>query len=110
MPQQTASKKQTAKSDAQDNMYVAALSYLGPLCFVPLFLKRDSAFAQSHAQQGLILFVAEVIGMFLYWFPLLGQLLFLSFIIASAYGIMITLKGEEWEIPIIGKYAGKLNL
>ena len=110
MPKQTATKKESNKSDVKDNTYVAALSYLGPLCFIPLFLKRDSAFAQSHAQQGLVLFIAEIAGMFVYWFPFLGQLLFLAFIIASAYGIMTTLKGEEWEIPVIGKYASKLNL
>lgn len=91
-------------------MYVAALSYLGVLCLVPLFLKKDSAFAQSHAKQGLVLFIAEVAGMFVYWFPFFGQLLVLAFIIASAYGIKQTLEGKEWEIPYIGKYAEKFNI
>ena len=106
MGQQTATKKST-NNDIDENKYVAALSYLGPLCFVPLFLKRDSAFAQSHATQGIMLFIAEVVGMLL---PFLYPLLFIVFIGTSAYGIMMTQKGEEWEIPLIGKYAGKLNL
>jgi fumarate reductase subunit D len=110
MPKQTATKKTSSNKDIEENMYVAALSYLAVLCLIPLFLKRDSSFAQSHASQGLVLFIAEIAGMFIYWFPLIGQLLFFSFIIASAYGIMVTLRGEEWEIPIIGKYANKLNL
>lgn len=110
MPTQKATKKQSKNSDAEDNMYVAVLSYLGILCFVPLFLKRDSAFAQSHAKQGLILFIAEIVGMFFYWFPLFGQLLLLLFILTSAYGIKQTLEGKEWEIPYIGKFAEKFNI
>ena len=110
MATQKATKKTTKNSDVEDNVFVAALSYLGVLCLIPLFLKRDSTFTQSHAKQGLVLFIAEMAGMFLYWFPLFGQLLLLIFIIASAYGIKQTLEGKEWEIPYIGKYAEKFNI
>jgi len=107
MATQKATKKKQENSDVKDNMYVAALSYIGILCFIPLFLKRDSAFAQSHAKQGLILFILEIAGMLL---PFLFPLLLIVFIITSAYGIKVTLEGKEWEIPYIGKYADKLNI
>lgn len=110
MPTQKATKKTSKNSDVEENMYVAALSYLGVLCLIPLFLKRDSAFTQSHAKQGLVLFIVEIGGMFFYWFPIFGQLLLLALILASAYGIKQTLEGKEWEIPYIGKFAEKLNI
>ena len=110
MTTQKATKKSTMNKDIEDNMYVAALSYLGILCFIPLFLKRDSAFTQGHARQGLVLLIAEIIGIFIAWIPLFGQLLMLSFILASAYGIKQTLEGKEWEVPVIGKYAEKFNI
>lgn len=108
MPQQISSSSKN--KDVTDNTYIAAIAYLGILCFVPLFLKRDSKFAQAHAKQGLVLFIAEIVGVLFYWIPFFGQLLLLAFVIISAYGIVQALKGERWEIPIIGKYADNLNI
>jgi hypothetical protein len=38
------------KKDVEENAVMAALSYIWILCFVPLFLKKKSKFAQFHAK------------------------------------------------------------
>ena len=54
-------KKSKEAQGAENDKYVAAISYLWILCFVPLFLKKKSKFAQHHAKQGLVLFIAEIL-------------------------------------------------
>jgi len=46
--------------------YTAALSYVWILCLYPLLFRKDSAFIQFHAKQGVALFVLEIL-------PLVGS-------------------------------------
>ena len=96
--------------DIEDNKVLAAIGYVWILCLVPLFLKRNSRFTQFHAKQGLILFVAEVLGWLIFWIPLVGWILFIYVIIMAVMGILSALQGRYWEMPILGKYARKINL
>jgi uncharacterized membrane protein len=98
------------KIDVESNKYVAALSYLWILCFVPLFLKRNSKFAQFHAKQGLILFIVEVVGPVIFWIPLIGWMLWIAVLVLAIMGIIQALSGKNWEMPVLGKYAQKINL
>lgn len=103
--------------DIKDNKAVAMLSYLSILCFVPLLLKKDSAFAQFHAKQGLALFISEAIVMIvspilsatliLIWVPIV---LYLVFIVASLYGLYTTWNGEMHELPGVEWVVKKFNL
>ncbi len=96
--------------DIQDNKLMAALSYLGILVFVPLFLARKSPFTQEHAKQGVILLIVHIVGMFVYWIPVLGQILGLIVLIVNIIALVKCLMGEFWEIPVIGQYRKKINL
>ncbi|MBU1130793.1 hypothetical protein KJ840_01535 [Patescibacteria group bacterium] len=96
--------------DIEENKMLAAIGYVWILCLIPLFLKRDSKFAQFHAKQGLILFVLELIGWLIFWIPLIGWLLFVAVIILAVMGIMNAIQGRYWEMPVLGKYAKKINL
>ncbi len=96
--------------DVEANKTVAALSYFWILCLVPLLGKKDSKFAQFHAKQGLVLFIIEVIGGLVFWFPLFGQLLMLALVVISVMGIVKALNGEWWEIPFIYEWSKKINL
>ncbi len=96
--------------DVQDNKLVAALSYLGILVFIPLFLARKSHFAQEHAKQGVILLAVWIIGSLIFWIPLLGWLLGLAIAICAIYAFVKCLMGEFWEIPVIGEWRKKINL
>ena len=54
----------TADYDADDiknNTVMGVLAYLGILVLIPAFAAKESRFARFHANQGLILFIAEVI-------------------------------------------------
>jgi uncharacterized membrane protein len=100
----------TKDPDVEANKTIAALSYLWILCLVPLLGKKDSKFAQFHAKQGLILFIIELIGSLVFWFPLFGQLLMLALVIVSVMGIIKALNGEWWKIPFIYDWSKKINL
>ena len=98
------------QKDIEENKTIAALGYVWILCLVPLILKRKSPFAQFHAKQGLILFIVEVIGSFIFWIPVIGWALFLIVGILAIIGIVQALDGKYWQMPILGKFVGKLNL
>lgn len=97
-----------------DERILSAIGYAGILFLIPLFLKKDSAFCQFHAKQGFILFLAWVINTTFLVIPILGWLVgffgsvFLA--VVTIMAIVKTVNGEEWELPLIGKYAKKLTL
>ena len=46
--------------DASKNKVYAIISYFGILCVVPMFAAKDSPFARFHCNQGLVLFLANI--------------------------------------------------
>ncbi len=103
-----------AGNDVEENKAMAALSYVGILVLIPLLAKKDSPFAQYHAKQGLVLFIAEIITIVVNIIPFLGQLLFvvawIVWIVLAIMGIMAALKGEQKELPILGGFAAKIKM
>ena len=103
-------KKETTPDKAKDieeNKFIALLSYVWILCLIPLLLKRDSEFAQFHAKQGLILFLAQVI---LVWVPVIGWAINLVILVIAIIGIFKVLQGEYWEVPYAQVIVKKLNI
>ncbi|MFW0837482.1 MAG: DUF4870 domain-containing protein [Candidatus Komeilibacteria bacterium] len=96
--------------DIKNNALVAAIGYIWILCIIPLFLKRNSKFAQHHARQGLVLFIVEIIGWLVFWIPVIGWLLFVAVLLLSVTGIVKAYQGEWWEMPYLGRWAKKLNI
>ncbi|MCE0522078.1 MAG: DUF4339 domain-containing protein [Methylacidiphilales bacterium] len=47
--------------DAEKNKIYGILAYLWILCLVPIFAAKDSPFAKYHANQGLVLFLVEIV-------------------------------------------------
>ncbi len=108
--------------DIDDNKAIALLSYLGLLFLVPLLAKPDSAFCKFHANQGILLLIAELISIsvfavlwtlscipFLGLIPLLLAVLifFATAVLSLVYsiiGIVNTLQGKAKELPLIGKF------
>jgi uncharacterized membrane protein len=97
------------------------LSYLGILCLVPLFAKKDDPEVQWHAKNGTALFGAELVFVILrvmlifIRIPFLGCGLFivgcviwLGFLALSIIGIMKAVKGERFRIPILTDIAEKM--
>ena len=124
---------QSEQQIIEEGKIFALLAYLGILCLVPLLAKKDNKFAYYHAKQGLVLFIAEVIlflvlgiggfiigmiasmihGMLGAIFGMLFGLLWLAVVLGSLaisiIGIVQSLNGKYWEIPVLGKYAKKFN-
>lgn len=100
-------------SKTEDKNLVAILSYIGILFLVPLLAAKDSPFAQFHAKQGLVLFIAEIATMLIAWIPIIGWLIgFIAWIIwlvLSITGIINVLSGKQTPLPIIGKFAEKFK-
>jgi len=100
--------------DIDENKLLAAVGYLGILCLIPLLAKKDSAYCQFHGKQGLIIFIAWLVLGVCNIVPILGQLVWAlgSVVLAVLIilGIVHALNGEEWELPVLGKYAKQIKL
>ncbi len=103
-------KEEFIKEDIEQNKYVAAFSYLSILFIVPLFLKRDSLFCQKQAKQGLVWFAFLIITSFCYFIPLLNIFYALLVLFITFYCFFKTLAGKYWPIPVLSKWAEKINL
>ncbi len=95
---------------------MAAISYLGIFCIIPLLFARESAFAQYHAKQGVVLAIAGIILRLasdaLWNVPFGGVfagLLFIVLLLISIMGIVKALQGEKFDIPYVSEWAAKMN-
>lgn len=110
-------------SDAQANKAMGVLAYLGILVLIPIFAVKESRFARYHANQGLLLALAEVAFAIVYsvivsiltgvllgtgawglWSVLttiLG-LLWLVFLVLAVIGIVDAVNGRCRPLPVIG--------
>ncbi len=106
--------KKTPRKNVEDNQIIAAIGYLGILCFVPLLLKKESKFAQFHGKQGLALFIVEIGIAIISIIPFIGWLIgFIGFFICAAgaiYGIIMAMEGKMTPIPGLSMIAEKLNI
>lgn len=97
-----------------EDRLLSAIGYLGILCLIPLLLKKDSAFAQFHGKQGLVLLLAWIVLWLGNIVPVLGQLVWLVgsvvLLVAIIVGAVNAFQGKEWEVPVLGKYAKMLKL
>lgn len=96
------------------NKWFGVLAYLGPVLFVPMFVKKNSRFAQFHVRQGFNLFVFWVASIVLQYtiglIPYVGEYFFryvlylaqLGISVLSIIGIIHALCGEEKPLPWFG--------
>lgn len=97
------------KDQYQEDKAITYLSYLGPLCLVPLFVKKESAFSQFHAKQGLVLAVGWLLGSWFYPFFLLGFFVHVAVVVFSILGLLAVSDGQMKKFPIVGDLAEKIN-
>lgn len=103
--------EETRKRDAdiKENRPITFLSYLGFLCLVPLLAKRESAFAQFHAKQGLILLIAWIVGGITT--PIgIGFIINAGVVILSVIGLINVNDGKMKDLPLVGEWAKKINI
>lgn len=103
--------------DVNENKVFGILSYIGILVLIPIFAAKDSQYARFHANQGLVLCIAEIavgivcklISFILSFVPggfILAGLLDLAVAVFSLVfmiiGIVNACSGEAKQLPIIG--------
>lgn len=105
-----------ATDDVTANKGISILSYLGPLVFIPMFVKKDSDFAQFHARQGFTLFVLYVATWIVdiilgiinravggtWILSLLNSLISLAPVVLAVFGIINCFRGVKKPLPLIG--------
>ncbi len=97
--------------DIKDNKLVAALSYLGLLVLIPLFVAQKSPFAREHVKQGVIVLALNIlVSLFLSRIPVVGSILWLLIAIVVIVAIVKCLMGQFWEIPVIGPLRKMIKL
>ncbi len=107
-------KKKVQDKEIDEGRMFAVIGYIGILCLVPLLLKKENKFALFHGKQGLVLFIGEIGAAILNVVPILGQLIWtlavLVFGIVSLIGIVQSLIGNYWKIPVLGDIAEKISI
>lgn len=100
---------QADPADVEKNKTIAALAYI--LFFIPLLAAKDSKFAMYHANQGLILFLAGIVGWVLSSVLsvvgigcLLMPLVTIAWIVYVIIGIMNAYNGKMEPLPLIGNF------
>lgn len=100
--------------DINENKVIAMFSYLSLLVLIPIFGAKESGYARFHANQGLVLMLAEIISvtaceilsniLFFGWiFGIVEGLAGLACFVFSVIGIINALSGRAKELPIVGK-------
>ncbi len=88
--------------DVVKNRGISYLSYFGILFLIPYLVRPDSEFAKFHANQGLILFLADVIVSILG--GLIGTIGGIACLVLFVTGLVNVYRGDMKELPIIGKF------
>ena len=107
-----------APDDIQKNKGMALLSYIGILFIIPLLAAKDSKFAKFHVNQGLVLFIAELVCSIAVWIvsailrfipivrvflpAVLTTLVSLAALAFMIIGILNAVNGRAKELPLIG--------
>ena len=103
--------------DAEDNKAMGILAYIGILVFIPIFAAPQSKFARFHANQGLTLFIFEVIYSVIMTvlkhtvgeIPVAGPitlticgLVTIVWLALAICGIVNAVNGRAKDLPVIG--------
>lgn len=89
---------------------LAACSYLGILFLIPLLLEKDDQFVKFHLRQGIALFAVGVIASFGFHYRSGGSALMFAVCIISLVAAFRAFNNEKWVLPLIGKYAAKIDI
>ncbi len=113
MPKKSKSSKQDTKLFAFLATFFSIIGFI-----IALLAKKDDKYIMYYAKQSLVIFIAAVIvgvvNWVVFWIPVLGWLirgvLNLMLVIIWIFSWVYALSGEMKPVPIIGKYARKINL
>ncbi|MFA6421792.1 MAG: hypothetical protein WCV92_00070 [Candidatus Buchananbacteria bacterium] len=93
------------KNTAEERIWGAA-SYLWVLSLVVLAARKDDEYVRFHANQGVFLFIISLIMIFI---PILGWIINVIILIFCIVGLVKSLKGERWQLPLVSDIAQKFG-
>ncbi|MCK4538507.1 MAG: hypothetical protein KAV42_06895 [Candidatus Krumholzibacteria bacterium] len=109
---------------SERSRWIAALSYVGFLCFFSLWKSKNDPFVKYHARQGFLLLLGEciILIMTVILDLTIGRLRFIGVLIVgliqliaglgaltlSVIGFVKALFGEYWHLPFFGDYREKI--
>ena len=102
-------------NDIEQNKLMGILAYLSWLVLIPIFAAKESKFARYHANQGIVLAIAEIVVSIIigilsdlpligWLFSIVGSLFGIVCLVFSVIGILNAANGKAKELPIVGKY------
>ncbi len=104
--QQNVNADGVSEQEINDGKVMAVLSYLGCLLIIPAIAANKNKFVRFHLGQGLILFIASVIGGLLSFIPYVGTVLnsIVSIVVFvfMILGIVNACQGKMTGLPLIG--------
>ena len=116
----------SAESITTRDRWLAAVSYLSILVFVPLLQRDRGDYVSGHTRQGFALLVAEVVALLVLLvidttigrIPILGLLIsivfhlvvYLGILLVSILGFVRAAGGEEFRIPLLDEIADRLPI
>ncbi len=119
-PVENNAQTEVTPEDVQNNKVFAILAYIGILVLVPILAAKESKFARFHANQGLVLFIAEVAWVIIYYVLLtlfgmiagglalmwifIGSLVWIGFAVFAIIGIIYAAQGNTKPLPLFGKF------
>jgi uncharacterized membrane protein len=103
------------QEDIEKNKVFAVLAYIGLLFLVPLLAAPQSKFARYHTNQGVILFIANIItsvaAMVLMFIPFVGCFgavavfaAAIGWLVLMIIGVVNAASGQYKPLPLIGHY------
>ncbi len=108
-PEQSVNPAPISAADVEAAKGTAWLSYLGILWLIPLLTMKENTFAKFHVKQGIMLTILMVASWILVAIPIIGWLadavIWVFAIVMMIMGIVNSLNGKYWTMPIIGKWA-----
>ncbi|MEE8393362.1 MAG: hypothetical protein V3R66_03385 [Rhodospirillales bacterium] len=91
---------------------MAAMSYLGILCLVPLTMNKDDEFVYFHARQGLVIWIWSVLAVMALHLPGIGKSIFsisaFAVLALSLAGVAAVLLRKAWKLPLVHTVAAKI--
>lgn len=104
--QQNVNADGVSEQEINDGKVMAVLAYLGCLLLIPLIAANKNKFVRFHLGQGLILFIASVIGGLVSFIPYVGTVLNSAIAIVvfvfMVMGIVNACQGQMKGLPLIG--------
>ncbi len=100
-----------SEEEIRDGAPFAALSYILIFWIIVFIFRRDNGFARLHARQGIVISVSMLGSLAFMAVPVIGTIcgiLALILVVASLYGIFLSLTGRTDRIYLISDIAEKM--